>query len=84
MSVSLSNADRLSDSLAARFGFREFTFRDGYFRLNGKRLVLKSAHTVGHYPLGLCRPPDREMLRRELRSANPILEIEAGRTGQLL
>ncbi len=67
MSVSLSNADRLSDSLAARFGFREFTFRDGYFRLNGKRLVLKSAHTVGHYPLGLCRPPDREMLRRELR-----------------
>lgn len=67
MSAALSVADDLADSVAVRFGFREFTFRDGYFRLNGKRLVLKSAHTVGHYPLGLCRPPDREMLRRELR-----------------
>lgn len=66
MTVSLS-AGKRTDSLSERFGFREFTFCDGYFRLNGKRLVLKSAHTVGHYPLGLCRPPDREMLRRELR-----------------
>lgn len=67
MSVSLSLADELSNTLAVRFGFREFTFRDGSFRLNGKRLILKSAHTAGHYPLGLCRPPDPEMLRRELR-----------------
>ncbi len=67
MTTSLSVADELPDALVVRFGFREFTFRDGYFRLNGKRLVLKSAHTVGHYPMGLCRPPDREMLRRELR-----------------
>ncbi len=67
MSAALSVGGDLADSLDVRFGFREFTFRDGYFRLNGKRLVLKSAHTVGHYPLGLCRPPDREMLWRELR-----------------
>ncbi|MEA1949944.1 MAG: glycoside hydrolase family 2 TIM barrel-domain containing protein, partial [Planctomycetota bacterium] len=67
MAVSLSASDKLSDSRSVRFGFREFTFRDGWFRLNGKRLILKSAHTAGHYPMGLCLPPDREMLRRELR-----------------
>ncbi len=66
MTASLSVAGKLTDRLAVRFGFREFTFRHGYFRLNGKRLILKSAHTVGHYPIGLCRPPDRQMLRREL------------------
>jgi len=66
MDVSLTLADAPADRVAVRFGFREFTFRDGTFRLNGKRLLLRSCHTVGHYPLGLCRPPDREMLHREL------------------
>ena len=66
MVATLSAADGPADRVGVRFGFREFTFRDGYFRLNGKRLLLRSCHTVGHYPLGLCRPPEAEMLRREL------------------
>ncbi|NQT53630.1 hypothetical protein HQ576_16350, partial [bacterium] len=67
MAVELTAGGERLDRRAVRFGFREFTFRDGYFHLNGKRLLLRSCHTVGHYPLGLCRPPDDEMLRRELR-----------------
>ena len=67
MAVALSVGGESADRQTVRFGFREFTFRDGWFQLNGKRLILRSCHTAGHYPLGLCRPPDAEMLRRELR-----------------
>ncbi len=54
------------DYLNTRFGFREFTFHDGYFRLNGERMILKGTHTVGHYPIGLVLPRGPEMLRQEL------------------
>ncbi|MEN6535744.1 MAG: sugar-binding domain-containing protein [Bryobacteraceae bacterium] len=49
-----------------RTGFREFTFRDGYFRLNGKRIFLRGTHSVGHFPIGQHVPHDPELLRREL------------------
>lgn len=55
-----------ADELGARFGFREFTFRDGFFRLNDERIILKGTHTVGHYPIGLVLPRGPEMLRQEL------------------
>lgn len=51
---------------SVRCGFREFVFRDGYFRLNGKRIFLKSTHSVEHYPIGQHVPHDPELLRREL------------------
>ncbi|HEV8635574.1 MAG TPA: glycoside hydrolase family 2 TIM barrel-domain containing protein [Chloroflexota bacterium] len=59
-------ADGGRDQRDARFGFREFTFRDGYFRLNDQRLLLKGTHTVGHYPIGLVLPRGPEQLRQEL------------------
>ena len=49
-----------------RTGFRDFVFRDGYFRLNGRRIFLRSTHSVGHFPIGQHVPPDPELLRREL------------------
>ena len=51
---------------AVRCGFREFAFRDGYFRLNGKRLWIKSCHNSQHYPIGQHIPTDMGMLRREM------------------
>ncbi len=51
---------------AVRCGFREFVFRDGYFRLNGRRIWIKSCHNSQHYPIGQHIPADPEMLRREI------------------
>lgn len=51
---------------SVRCGFRDFRFSDGYFRLNGKRLFLKSAHTCNHFPIGLQFPRDPDMLRRDM------------------
>jgi hypothetical protein len=55
-----------SDVYVTRTGFRDFVFRDGYFRLNGRRIFLRSAHSVGHFPIGQHVPSDPELLRREL------------------
>ena len=50
----------------ARFGFRDFRFADGYFRLNDRRLYLRSAHTCNHFPIGLQFPHDPDLERRDL------------------
>ncbi|MGI8988343.1 MAG: CocE/NonD family hydrolase [Bryobacteraceae bacterium] len=55
-----------TDTQSVRAGFRDFVFRDGYFRLNGKRIFLKGTHSVGHFPIGQHVPHDPELLRREL------------------
>ena len=62
----LEIAGVLIDQHQVRFGFREFTFHDGYFQLNGQRLILKGTHTVGNYAMGLAVPRGPEQLRREL------------------
>ena len=49
-----------------RCGFRDFRFENGYFRLNGRRLFLRSTHTCNHFPVGLKLPPDPDMARRDL------------------
>lgn len=51
-----------------RCGFRELRVGDdGYFRLNGRRIFLKSSHTVNNFPIGLrLVAPDADMLRRDL------------------
>ena len=51
---------------SVRCGFREFRFENGYFRLNGRRLFLRSTHTCNHFPVGLKLPPDPDMARRDL------------------
>lgn len=54
------------DERSTRCGFRDFRFTDGYFRLNGHRLYLKSTHTCNHFPIGQQFPRDPDMLRRDL------------------
>jgi hypothetical protein len=56
----------LGDELSVRFGLREFTIADGYFRLNGRRFFPRGALQAGHYPAGICRPLDPALLYREL------------------
>lgn len=40
--------------------------RGGYFRLNGRRLFLRSTHTLNHYPIGQIVPPTPDFIRRDL------------------
>ncbi len=54
------------DETSTRVGFRDFRFADGYFRLNGKRIFLRSTHTVNHYPIGQQFPEDPDLLRRDM------------------
>jgi Glycosyl hydrolases family 2, sugar binding domain/Glycosyl hydrolases family 2, TIM barrel domain/Glycosyl hydrolases family 2 len=51
-----------------RFGFRELRVEKGYFRLNGKRIFLKSSHTGNHCPIGAIVPPASapDLLRKDL------------------
>jgi hypothetical protein len=51
-----------------RFGFRELRVEKGYFRLNGKRIFLKSSHTGNHCPFGAVLPPASapDLLRKDL------------------
>jgi len=57
---------RSFDEQSTRCGFRDFRFENGYFRLNGRRIFLKSSHTATHYPIGLHWPHDPDLARREL------------------
>ena len=51
------------DERSVRCGFRDFRFENGYFRLNGRRVFLRSTHTCNHFPVGLKLPPDPDMAR---------------------
>lgn len=54
------------DERSTRIGFRDFSFSDGYFRLNGRRIYLRSSHTCNHFPIGIQLPQDPDLLRRDL------------------
>lgn len=56
------------DEKSARCGFRDFRFTDGYFRLNGKRIFLKSAHFGGDVPMTGMVATDPSMLRKDFLS----------------
>lgn len=56
-----------SDVLSDRFGMREFTIKNGFFVLNGKRITLKGYLQQGTYPRTLIFPDTKEMGLRELR-----------------
>ena len=49
-----------------RFGFRELRVVNGWFRLNGKRIFLRSTHTGNHFPIGQQVAVDHDLLRRDL------------------
>ncbi|MCX6873141.1 MAG: glycoside hydrolase family 2 [Verrucomicrobia bacterium] len=54
------------DERSVRCGFRDFRFENGCFRLNDRRVFLRSTHTCNHFPVGLKLPPDPDMARRDL------------------
>ncbi len=55
------------DEYSVRFGFRDFRFEHGYFRLNGKRIYLHGAlYTVLQYPVSQTTPYDEDLLRRDI------------------
>ncbi|HOW70521.1 MAG TPA: glycoside hydrolase family 2 TIM barrel-domain containing protein [Phycisphaerae bacterium] len=57
------------DEHSVRFGFRDFRVENGAFRLNGKRIYLRSSHTGNCTPIGLEMPHDPDYLRRDLINA---------------
>jgi hypothetical protein len=57
------------DSYAVRCGFREFRVERGFFRLNGKRVFLRSTHTGNHVPFGQLAPVDPDLVRRDVLNA---------------
>jgi hypothetical protein len=54
------------DERSVRCGFRDFRFENGYFRLNGRRIFLRSSHTCNHFPIGQRLPHDPDLARRDL------------------
>lgn len=54
------------DEQSTRCGFRDFRFDDGYFRLNGRRVFLKSAQTDARAPGGTYVAHDPGLLRCDL------------------
>lgn len=51
---------------STRCGFRDFRFENGFFRLNGRRIYLRSSHIGGDSPIGLQMPHDPDIARRIL------------------
>jgi hypothetical protein len=60
------------DEASVRCGFRDFRFRDGAFRLNGRRIFLRCSHTGNACPVGLEMPLDPDILRRDLLLAKTM------------
>ena len=56
----------VADEQAVRCGFRDFDFTHGYFRLNGHRVFLKSAHSLWTTPIRLHAGDDLPMIRRDI------------------
>lgn len=56
----------LGQERSVRIGFRDFRLDRGYFRLNGRRIYLRSSHTVNAMPVGQQVPPDPGLFRRDL------------------
>ncbi len=59
-------AGGLGQERSVRIGFRDFRLERGYFRLNGRRIYIRSSHTVNAMPVGLQVPFDPGLFRRDL------------------
>ncbi|MHB9036893.1 MAG: malectin domain-containing carbohydrate-binding protein, partial [Armatimonadota bacterium] len=62
------------DERSVRCGFRDFRVENGYFRLNGKRIFLRSTHTGNHCPVGNLMSPkgQRDLLLQDLLYAKTL------------
>jgi len=58
--------DGSGDERSDRCGFRDFRFENGAFRLNGRRVLLRSAHTVNSTPVGQQVPGDPALFQRDI------------------
>lgn len=55
------------DEYSVRFGFRDFRFERGYFRINGRRIRLHGAlYTILNFPITMSVPLDSEMMRKDV------------------
>ena len=57
---------------STRCGFRDFRLEDGYFRLNGKRIFLKSSHSGFEMPVGMTVPLDPDFIRRDVLNCKAL------------
>jgi len=57
---------RSADEQSVRFGFRDFRYDNGFFRLNGKRVFLQGPMNQILYPAGYLLPHDPDLLRRDV------------------
>jgi len=69
--VQVPQADA-SNEVSAQCGFRDFRFEDGAFRLNGRRIFLKSSHSGNMFPGGHRLPLDPDLLRRDLLNSKAM------------
>ncbi len=69
VTVQLQAQGILRHEKAVRCGFRELRVDKGFFRLNGKRIFLKSTHTGNHFPISWATPPCPELMRRDFLMA---------------
>jgi len=60
------------DERSTRCGFRHFDFEDGYFRLNGRRIFLRSAHTSRCSPITIISCQDMTLLRKDILYAKTM------------
>ena len=57
---------KMFDEESTRCGFRDFRFENGFFRLNGRRVFLKSSHSGSDSPVGLRVPLNPDTLRKDI------------------
>ena len=50
---------------SVKFGFREFTVKNGFFYLNGKKIFIRSSHSGNAFPVGIMMPTYPEHLQRD-------------------
>lgn len=60
------------DNFTGKFGFREFTSRDGKFYLNGKPFFMIAALDQGFYPETVYQIPSEEYLQYEMMKAKKL------------
>lgn len=55
-----------------RFGFRNFSVKNGFFMLNGKRIFLRSSHTGNNMPVGIVMSRDTDMVMKDIHYAKAL------------
>ncbi|MCL2741698.1 MAG: hypothetical protein FWE70_06265, partial [Oscillospiraceae bacterium] len=72
--VRLTSPDGLThDEKSVRFGFRDFRYERGYFRLNGRRIRINGAlYTVLNFPGAQSIPHDEDHIRRDVTNMKAL------------